>query len=157
MPKWIFIIFVLGFICSNKVFGQDKGFSIISSAHQIRSTAGGQTLGLPLAINSNFNSNHFYGFEQPPYFIFRNINFSEKGFKIYPNPFINNFTVEFSEEIENFEIKLFDLNLIPIGAQVVKNQNKLLVTINNHFNSIVILSLKIDGKSYIDKLIHLSI
>ena len=67
--------------------------------------------------------------------------------KVYPNPFSENFTIEFSKSIEKGTVELIDITGRIVKSQVVNNDMKLIIDASRIAPAVYILQIRTpDGK-----------
>jgi hypothetical protein len=133
------------FICNAQKLHKE----VISSAFSSNEF---QTIGLSLVPIQQSTSIHFYGFEEPFY---KNTFLTDAflNIKIHPNPFVEIFTIESTEEILNYELKLFTIGGSIIEGSVIPTKKELLVAVKSHYQGFIIVSARINQKHHLKKVI----
>ena len=148
VAKYRFIFLLLSFNFSS-VSAQHLYKEVLSAAYSSNTQ---QTIGLPLSTIASKKSLHFYGFEEP----FRKVTFPSIApllLTIYPNPFVELFTIECSKEIDSYELKLFALDGSPLKAAVIPSKNQLVVSVQTTYTGLILASITLNGVHYLKKVI----
>jgi hypothetical protein len=106
-----------------------------------------QTAALPFSTVSQTKSAHYYGFEVPDVPVFLPIILGPN-IKIYPNPFVAQFTIAMSQEFSEYEVRLYTTTGREIPSTVWRNEQSLTVQPRVFERGLLIAMMYIDGVLY---------
>ena len=106
-----------------------------------------QTVALPFSAVYQEEGTLFYGFEVPDLPVFLPTILGPN-IKIYPNPFITQFTVAISREFSNYEVRLYTTTGREIPSTVWRNDQSLTVQPRVFERGLLIAMMYIDGVLY---------
>ena len=106
-----------------------------------------QTVALPFSAVYQEEGTLFYGFEVPDLPVFIAPVLSPK-IKVYPNPFVAQFTVEISREFSEYEVRLYTTTGREIPSTVWRNDQSLTVQPRVFERGLLIAMMYIDGVLY---------
>jgi hypothetical protein len=106
-----------------------------------------QTVALPFSAVYQEEGTLFYGFEVPDLPVFLPTILGPN-IRIYPNPFIAQFTVAISREFSNYEVRLYTTTGREIPSTVWRNDQSLTVQPRVFERGLLIAMMYIDGVLY---------
>ena len=143
-----FILLCVLWALAPAVFGQRllkealPGMSVLVQSPRVS-----QTAALPFSTFSLTKNAHYYGFEVPDLPVFLPTILGPN-IKIYPNPFIAQFTVAISREFSNYEVRLYTTTGREIPCTVWRHEQSLTVQPRVFEQGLLIAMMYIDGVLY---------